>query len=272
MLYMVKLLQHSTPQALKVDMLHSTFKRATATPRRTLMSVLALTSLAGCTLLAFRLGYSGRAGYWSLPWDLFLAWLPVPFSLAVARGVTAEHRSWPLILASGFFWLLFFPNAPYLLTQFMHLHPSYGVYDGPHRFARFTLQGNIPLWFDVMMMCVFAWTGMLLGFLSLHLIHRAASHLAGQAFGWATVFAGTALCAFGVSLGRFERWNSWDLFAQPVSLMTDVLDRAFNPLAHPRTSGVTIVLAAFLLLSYLTLVALMRLKSAEESADAAQSS
>jgi uncharacterized membrane protein len=246
-------------------MLQATIKQATATPRRTLLSVLALTSLAGLAMLAFRISYGGTIGYWSLPWDLILAWLPVPFALAVARRAELERKPWATILFLGFLWLLFFPNAPYLLTQFMHLHPSYGVYDGPHRFAHLTPEGNIPLWYDVMMLCVFAWTGLLLGFLSLHLIHGAASRVAGPACGWAVVFVGTALCAFGVSLGRFERWNSWDLFAQPLTLMSDVLDRAFNPLAHPRTSGVTIVLASFLLLSYLTLIALMHLKSAEES-------
>jgi uncharacterized membrane protein len=247
-------------------MLHSTIKRATATPCRQLLSVLALSSAAGMAMLTFRAGYSGRLGYWSLPWDLFLAWLPVPLAFAVARMEPRRPAAWAKLLALAFLWLLFFPNAPYLVTQFMHLHPSHAVYDGPFPFAERTPQGNIPIWYDVMMLSTFAWTGLMLGFMSLHLIHRAAARLAGPACGWATVIAGLGLCAFGVSLGRFERWNSWDLIAHPLSLLSDVFSRMFNPLAHPRTSAVTIILSMFLLLSYLSLLAMMKLQTAEEHA------
>jgi uncharacterized membrane protein len=242
-------------------MFHSAIKRAVATPCRQLLLVLALTSAAGLAMLTFRAAYAGRLGYWSLPWDLFLAWVPVPLACAVARLQARERTPWLAILALGFLWLLFFPNAPYLITQFMHLHPSYAVYDGPHPFFALTPGGRIPLWYDVMMLSTFAWTGLLLGFISLHLIHRAATRAAGAVCGWTMVVAGVGLCAFGVSLGRFERWNSWDLFARPVSLLADVLDRVVNPVAHPRTSAVTIVLATFLLLSYLSLVAMMRLRA-----------
>jgi uncharacterized membrane protein len=248
-------------------MLHSKIKRAlTASPCRQLLSVLALSSAVGLAMLALRAGYSGRLGYWSLPWDLFLAWAPVPLALGVARLQQRPRVPWGTISALAFLWLLFFPNAPYLVTQFMHLHPSHAVHDGPHPFAAYTPRGNVPIWYDVMMLSTFAWTGLMLGFVSLHLIHRAAARLAGPVCGWATVITGVGLCAFGVSLGRFERWNSWDVVAHPLSLLSDVFSRMFNPLAHPRTSAVTVFLSMFLLLSYLSLLAMMRLRAAEEEA------
>jgi uncharacterized membrane protein len=118
------------------------------------------------------------------------------------------------------------------------------------------------------MLSTFAWTGLILGFASLHLIHRAATRAAGTACGWAVVVTGLALCAFGVSLGRFERWNSWDLFARPLTLLSDVVDRMINPFAHPRTSAVTLLLTGFLLLGYLSVVALMQLNPRREAAAA----
>jgi uncharacterized membrane protein len=248
---------------------HSLIKRtvrdghthATPTAAGQLMAVLALSSLAGLALLAFRMGYGGTWGYRSLPWDLFLAWLPVPLAFAVVRTQDRDRKPWlrMLIPASG--WLLFFPNAPYLVTQFMHLHPSYGVFEGalPDAVLRFSPRGSIPLWFDVLMLATFAWTGLLLGFLSLHLVHRAATRLAGPVAGWAMVVVGLGLCAFGISLGRFERWNSWDVVTQPFALFPDVAARVAYPLSHPRTSAVTIGFAAFLLLAYLSLIALIRL-------------
>ncbi len=238
-----------------------------ADPTRRLIGVLALTSCAALTMLAFRMLYGGTWGYRSLPWDLVLAWVPVPLALAVAATQERVYKPSPKLLLLAFGWLLFFPNAPYLVTQFMHIHPSYAVFDGPlpARVSQFSPRGSIPVWFDVLMLSTFAWTGLLLGFLSLHLVHRAATRLAGPVIGWATVFAGVGLCAFGISLGRFQRWNSWDLLTQPLALLTDVGSRVLYPLSHPRTSAVTVGFAAFLLLAYLSLVALIRVGSPSDA-------
>lgn len=238
----------------------------TASPTRRLIFVLALTSAAGLSMLAFRLYYGGTWGYRSLPWDLFLAWLPAPLALAMARCHARERRPWPRTLLLAGAWLLFFPNAPYLVTQFMHLHPSYGVFDGPlpDALLRLSPRGRIPLWFDVLMLATFAWAGLLLGFLSLHLVHRAAARSGGRAAGWAVTVIGLTLCAFGISLGRFERWNSWDVIVQPAPLFADIAARVFQPWSHPRTSAVTFGFAAFLLLAYLSLIALIRLGSPAE--------
>jgi uncharacterized membrane protein len=150
----------------------------------------------------------------------------------------------------------------------MHLHPTHAVNDGPHFLAGLTPHGPIPIWFDVLMLATFAWTGLMLGFVSLHLIHRTVTRIGGCTLGWVVVVAGAALCAFGVSLGRFERWNSWDLFTHPHTLLADVFDLALNPLAHPRTSASTVGFAAFLLLGYLTLAAMMNLSEPEAEAQA----
>jgi uncharacterized membrane protein len=247
-------------------MVQTLIRQVTATPCRRLILVLALSSAAGLGMLAFRFAYAGRVGYWSLPWDLFLAWVPVPFALGVARLHDKPRRSLSAMLALTFAWLLFFPNAPYLLTEFMHLHPSHAVYDGPapHWLVRWRPQATIPLWFDMLMLSMFAWTGLLLGFMSLHVIHRCANHVLGRAGGWVIVIMGLSLCAFGVSLGRFERWNSWDLFTDPLTLLADIGDRALNPIAHLRTSGATLMLAGFLVLGYLSLVALMHYVAGEK--------
>ena len=77
--------------------------------------------------------------------------------------------------------------------------------------------------------------------------------------------AASLLGGFGISIGRIERWNSWDLFARPVPLLADIGSRITNPLAHVHTTGSTLLLAGFLLMAYLTLVALMRLPAAHDA-------
>ena len=61
------------------------------------------------------------------------------------------------------------------------------------------------------------------------------------------------MASFGVYLGRFLRWNSWDIITNPFGLASDISDRFINPLDHPRTWGVTVLLGVFLNLAYFSM-------------------
>lgn len=225
-----------------------------------LLAVLVLSTVAALSLLAFRVYYSGTTRWMNLVWDLFLAWLPFWFAVPLAAPLGRGRGATLVLLASGFLWLLFFPNAPYLLTEFIHL---------PHRhalgsrdldaLAGISPRGHVPLWYDMMMVSFFAWNGVLLGLVSLHMARGAVARRLGGGWGWVMVFAVAWLSGFGISLGRFERWNSWDLFTKPGTLLPEVFGRMLNPLDHPRTTAVTLLFAAFLLLAYLTVLAMTHL-------------
>jgi uncharacterized membrane protein len=226
-----------------------------------LAAVLLLSCAVGVALLAFRLYYSGTAGYIFLAWNLFLAWIPLWLALAVGwlgrGGRPVGAAAW----AIGLLWLLFFPNAPYLLTEFIHLDPQYAVSERPLRtLAGLSPARDVPVWYDALLILTFAWNGMLLAFVSLHIVQRAVRNSAGAAWGWAVVVLVLWLGGFGVSLGRFERWNSWDLFSQPATLLADAAGRLFNPLAHPRTTAATVLISSFLFLAYLSITALAALR------------
>lgn len=240
-------------------------------------AVLVLSTFAALALLAVRVYYSGSGRWLSLVWDLFLAWLPFWFALPLAAppgerraGGGGRLATLPL-LACGFLWLLFFPNAPYLLTEFIHLSHRAWLSERPIRLlVGISPAGFVPLWYDLIMVAFFAWNGILLGLVSLHIVHTAIAARWGRRWGWAAVCAVAWLSGLGISLGRFERWNSWDLFTQPHTLLPDVLGRVVNPIAHPRTTAVTILFAAFLLMAYATMAALMRLRR-EPASDADRS-
>ena len=70
---------------------------------------------------------------------------------------------------------------------------------------------------------------------------------------------------FGIYLGRFQRWNSWDILVDPVGLLRDVAIRVANPFDYPRTIGVTVLFAGFLTVAYLTLILLPAALHAERS-------
>jgi uncharacterized membrane protein len=58
------------------------------------------------------------------------------------------------------------------------------------------------------------------------------------------------LSVFGIYLGRFLRWNSWDIISNPFGLMIDIIDRFVNPFSHPRTWGLTLLMGALLNMMY----------------------
>jgi len=137
---------------------------------------------------------------------------------------------------TAFLWLIFFPNAPYILTDLQHL-------------VRVT--SSAPLWYDVIVMVWFSWTGLLLGLVSLYLMHDIVQRTLGRWLGWAFVFLVSGLSSFGVYLGRFVRFNSWDLLDDPKEIVVTVLGLAIDP--SKRLIAFTILFAVFYLFVYLTL-------------------
>ena len=198
-----------------------------------------LASLLGLTLLVYamvavRVAYSGSPHYGALVWNLFLAWIPCVLALAVYDGFRRGAPRLPLVAGAGL-WLLFFPNAPYIVTDLKHLR----TWDG------------MPILYDVVLASAAAWAGLALGFVSLYLMQTVVRRLVGALNAWFFVLAVLGLSSFGIYLGRFQRWNSWDLFVQPRALLGDVWTPIAHPLDHPRTVAVTALFTAFLAATYL---------------------
>jgi len=185
-----------------------------------------------------------RSDYYDfLAWNLFLAW--VPYLCALALDAAAARRwgaGWTVAL--GATWLVFFPNALYIMTDFVHL-------DGDSH------------WYDLGLIAAFAWTGWFLGLASMLILQRAVRRAAGTVAGWAFVLATGGLGAFGVYVGRMLRWNSWHVLTRPDHIVGSLLAGLSNPLAHRRAIGFTLVFAALFLVCYLTITAAGRWAAAE---------
>jgi uncharacterized membrane protein len=96
----------------------------------------------------------------------------------------------------------------------------------------------------------FAWTGLLLGVVSLYLMQDIVARAAGAAAGWVFVIAAAGLGSFGIYLGRFLRWNSWDLLRRPGPLADDLLGRVTDPASQRQLLGFTVVFAGLFLMIY----------------------
>lgn len=204
--------------------------------------VLALFSGLSIVLLAFRIYYSGTITYFFLYWNLFLAIIPFVLSLAIYKWYAANAKNvfFFILLA---IWLLFFPNAPYIVTDFIHLKQR-------HR---------IPYWYDILLIFTFAYNGIMLALSSLRIVHIVLIKNFGQILSWLFVFSAFFLTGFGIYLGRYLRWNSWDIITNPLSLLHDIYIRFSNPGAHPATFGITFIVFWFLFFSYLSIIFLSKI-------------
>lgn len=185
-------------------------------------------------MLLIRIVYTSNIQYIFLLWNLFLAW--IPFQLGLVISESAKRNKWIkyFLLAA---WLLFFPNALYIVTDLMHLGDT---------------NGQDPIWFDAILLFTSSVTGLIMAFISLFQVEEflkknvKTQHINKLIVG--VLFLGS----FGVYIGRFLRWNSWDIVANPVSLLIEVMVRFTNPLSHYKTWMVTLLLTCLFSLLYFT--------------------
>jgi uncharacterized membrane protein len=218
------------------------FKRETATPMLALM----FASAVSVGLVGVRVAWTGNLRYAFLAWNLFLAWLPLVFALFACDEYRAGvGRNWRFFGFAGA-WLLFFPNAPYILTDVIHLtHRSYSHF-----------------WVDLVLILSCALTGLVLGFVSLFLMQAVVTRMFGRAASWLFIAGVAGLSGFGIYLGRILRFNSWDVVFKPLALYHGIGAWATDPLAQPNSLAFPALFATFLFIAYLMLYALTHLQPA----------
>jgi len=179
--------------------------------------------------------HSFTFGY--LPWDLFLAWVPLLLTIWLTRILLHKPwSSWEGITASVL-WLLFLPNSFYMISDFIHL---------------LDVQ-RVDVLYDAIMFTSFIYTAVILGFSSLYLIHlelnrRLQPRLAA---GW--VAATLLFSSFAIYVGRDLRWNSWDVLTNPGGLLFDISDRLLHPSSYPQMF-ITVISFFVLLMSMYWLI------------------
>lgn len=199
-----------------------------------------LLSLSGgwcLVLIAARIPVAGRSDYLFLVWNLFLAVLPLVFS-EILRTARSRGVRWSLAPV----WFLFFPNAPYILTDLLHLKQRTGV----------------PLWYDLLLLMSCAAVALIFGFVSLQQMQDMVAKAWGAVTSWIFVVITLFAAGFGIYLGRFLRWNSWDIVTNPTGLAWDVVRHLGDPYTYPATYGVTLGFGVLLSLCYAMFSGLQR--------------
>lgn len=211
----------------------SFFQHFTSSNRWRMSLFLFSMSLFCFGLSIFRIYISGTNSFLFLNWNLFLAAIPW---MATNYLVLKPKSKWKTS-AILFLWILFFPNAPYILTDLFHL-----------RF--FT---SAPIWFDLILVLSFAWTGLVFGFSSLNDLYNLGLNWMSKKRLRPGISMLLFLSAYGIYIGRYLRWNSWDIFTRPIVLFQEISAPFTDPFHHPKAWGMTLLLGILLNMMYWTL-------------------
>ncbi len=198
-----------------------------------LQSVLALICLLAVSLLAIRIKLTHSLTYSFMIWNLFLALVPLFFAVLL-KYIRFKYRITEVMLFTC--WLLFFPNSTYMISDLLHL---------TH------IQSNVPNWYDAIMLFVFAVSGLFVGVVSLRYVHEFLETKFRSKTVWLVLSASIVLGGLGVYLGRFLRWNSWDIINDPLKILNDIAVRVVHPVSHYETYFITAVFTAIVFCSYL---------------------
>ncbi|WP_452219858.1 DUF1361 domain-containing protein [Lacinutrix salivirga] len=195
-------------------------------------TIIALTTvmLFSIVLLMVRIKLTQSYHFLFLVWNLFLA--TIPFAITCYL-LTLKKMSIFTFSICFTVWLLFLPNAPYIITDLFHLRLSNPKF----------------IWLDVLVISTFAISGLLLFYFSIidfkTIINRQFKKF------WQPLFYSLFfLSSFGMYLGRFLRYNSWEILNHPQLIILDIWTILTQPSTHSEAWLFTIIVGAFLSLGY----------------------
>lgn len=217
-------------------MQYRSFVKRLDVPSMSLKQWLLISCGFSCLLVAARVIITGEAFFLFLIWNLFLAFIPYVISEWLSTRVRVMENKFALagVLIA---WLVFIPNSFYILTDLFHLYDL----------------NDVPRWFDLLLIFSFAWNGLLFGLLSVRKIETIMLAVSGRPFSLLIVFAVMWLNAFGVYIGRYLRFNTWDIISQPFSLFRELLDITVHPFRYRMEWGMIFVYAIFMTVVYVTI-------------------
>jgi uncharacterized membrane protein len=161
--------------------------------------------------------------FFFLIWNLFLAYTPLGLVLLMRSNIVLIEKRvyfYPLFLG----WLAVLPNAPYIITDFIHLKRELSV----------------PVWFDVLLLISFSASGMLFGLASMKEMFSILTVRFSSNAAWLVMAATCLLSGFGIYVGRFLRYNSWDIVQKPFSLSADIITSLTGAATYKPAWGITL--------------------------------
>lgn len=195
-----------------------------------------LSALFSAGLVLIRILHTGHLTFLSLIWNLFLAWLPYCVSKIIS-GFQIFRRSGWIFWSMFVLWILFIPNSFYILTDLFHLEDE-------------TNDFLVPLWYDLILIVSIAWNGLVMGILSIRQMEKLFFARLNLKTDLIFLFPVMLLNGLGVYIGRYLRYNSWDIFINPFELIRDITLMLLHPMRYHDAWGMIFCFTILLMLIY----------------------
>jgi uncharacterized membrane protein len=205
-------------------------------PAEQIDKALSLSILFSLTLIAGRIIYTGHFSYLFLVWNLFLAFLPYLITKAISRDSRLINTRVKFIIVF-LLWLFWMPNAFYIITDLFHLGST----------------PNMPRWYDLALILSCAWNGVIMGVLSVRQMEKIWHLRVPQIREWWFMAPVMFLNAWGVYIGRFLRFNTWDIISNPFVLMADIFEMLLHPVENRIAWSMVLCYAVMMGIMYATL-------------------
>jgi len=181
---------------------------------RKLVLMFTLFTVITIVTLFVRNAIAGNTIHNSLLWNLFLGFVPLLIAAGIVFIQDKLNNFW--LFVAGGVWLLFYPNAPYIISDFIHVRsdqPAVAVY-------------------DTLIIFLFAMLSFYYGLYSMKmawvvLVKRFSRNIANAIIVFSLVMA-----SLGLYLGRVIRLNSWDLFTKPLGIFKEIWASLFPVADH----------------------------------------
>lgn len=210
---------------------------------RHLVIAIALSNLVSVVLFFFRAVGAENFRYWFLFWNLLLAWVPLALAWLLTKDLRIERWKSGSNILLTVLWLLFLPNSFYIVSDLIHLH----------------LTGEVSILYDAALFTSVIFNGYVFGFMSVYIVHRELLKRLKAKHAHIIIAGVFFLSSFAIYLGRYLRWNTWDVLLHPIGLLFDVSDRFINPTSHPQAFSTTVIFFLMLGSMYMVLYELARL-------------
>jgi uncharacterized membrane protein len=197
--------------------------------------ILLLSSVFSIALVIIRVAMTGSKMFLFLPWNLLLAFIPYYITKKLMANPAWIENKWKLI-AAALLWLVFIPNSFYIITDLFHL----GKYD------------EAPRWFDLTLIFSFAWNGLVLGIVSVKQMESIVKCYFAPRYAWLFIYTVMWLNALGIFIGRFLRFNSWDIITNPLSLINEIITMVVHPFDYMYVWGMICFFAVLMTIMYIT--------------------
>ena len=203
---------------------------------REIDKALVMSVLFSVALIMGRIAYTGMFTYVFLIWNIFLGALPYFITRTIAKHtrLISSRLSFLLVFLLWLFWV---PNSFYIITDLFHLGSTPAM----------------PRWYDLALILSCAWNGLLLGVLSVRQMEKIWEERVPRINGWCFIMPVMFLNAWGVYIGRYLRFNTWDIVSSPFALMADIFDMLVHPMQNKYAWGMVLCFTGLMWVMYISL-------------------